>query len=134
MRSYRSRISAGDVGDHPLPAGVATVAPVREERLGLAGGAAVEAVDAFDPRGAQRALGARPEVEAAVAEDVVAEALAEGPRHLLPHLVAARADPRADRGRQPPAGERLGTRGDDAGEEPFPPGVEDGDGRLPRAG
>ena len=73
-------------------------------------------------------------------------ALAERRRHLLPHLVAARADRRADRGRsstcrlaerrgcrrrfQP----RLHARCDDALEQPAPAGVEDGDGGLARAG
>ena len=52
------------------------VAAVGEERLGLAGGAAVEAVDPLDSRGSERALGARPEVEPALLDDVVAETLA----------------------------------------------------------
>src|SRR3954449_11020382 len=76
MRSYRSRISAGDVGDHSLSAGAAGVAPVREERLGLTGGAAVEAVDALDSRAVERALGARPEVEVAPPHGVAPAALA----------------------------------------------------------
>jgi hypothetical protein len=117
---------------------------VRKERLGLAEGAAVEAADALDTGGAERTLGARPEVEAAPAYDVGAEPLAEGSRNLLPHLVAARADARPDR-----SGERSGPHGrpagrrrlcrrriqpqrvrpgrDDAGEQAPPAGVEDGD-------
>jgi hypothetical protein len=60
-----------------LAAGTTGVASVREEHLGLAEGATVEAVDALDSRGAKCALCARPEVEAAVMYDVAAEALAE---------------------------------------------------------
>src|SRR5262249_10695236 len=132
MRSYRSWISAGDVGDHPLASGPSGVPAVREERFGLASGAAVEAVDALDSGGAECALGAGPEVGAAFRRDIVTEALAEGRRDLLPHLVATGSDSRSDCGRQGSAPERLGACGDDSGEQPSPAGVEDGERGLVR--
>src|SRR5690349_13692485 len=101
-----------------------------EERLRLAGRAAVEAVDAVDARGPESPLGARPEIEAPVTDDVVAEALAERRRHLLPHLVAAGPDPGADRGGEAPSAEGLDPRGDDALEQPAPAGMEHCDRRL----
>jgi hypothetical protein len=45
-RSYRARISSGDVADHPLTAGHARVAPVREEEVRVTGRAHVDALDA----------------------------------------------------------------------------------------
>ena len=61
--------------------------------------------------------------------DVVAEALAVRRGDLLPHLVAARPDRRADRGCESAAAERLDSRRDDSREQPLPAGVEDGDRR-----
>src|SRR5580765_8356639 len=126
-------MSTGDVGDHSLTAGHAVVAAMGEERLRFAGGAAVEAIDARNPGRAERALGARPEVEIPAVHDVVAEALTVGRGNLLPHLVAARANCRSDRRRDRAAAERVDARSDDAREKPLPARVEDGDRGRPVA-
>ncbi len=89
-------------------------------------------VDAIDAGRTERPLGARPEVEAAPAHDVGAETLPEGRSHLLSHLVTARADCGADRGRKRLRAERFRAGGDDAGEQAAPAGVEDGNGRCAR--
>ena len=85
-------------------------------------------MDLAHARGAERPLGRAPEVEPAVVHDSRAEPLAERIRHLLPDLVAARPDARADRGGEP-AAECRGAALDDPGEQAPPADVECGDRR-----
>src|SRR5262245_36570987 len=94
------------------PAGLA-VAPVREEEVGTAGGAEVQALDVGDSRQLQRLVGRAPEIEAPVLDDRLAEARAERPGDVLADLVAARTDRRADRRGEPAFAERLHRRLDD---------------------
>src|SRR5436853_6952337 len=124
-RSYRSRSASTDVGNHSLPAGSSLISPVREESVGIARRADVEAVDAHDAGGPERALGRSPQIEPPVARDVVAERLAKRNRHLLPHLVAAGADARADRRGERASADCAHAGCDDAGEEAAPACVQD---------
>ena len=80
----------------------------------------------------ERTLRRRPEIELPVADDVVAEGLAERRGDLLAHLVAARADARADRGGERARAERAHAGRDDAGEQPAPARVKDLDRRAHR--
>src|SRR5260370_4957217 len=98
---------------------------MREETSPAARRAQVEAVDLFDTGRAQCALRRRPEVELAVADDVVAEGLAERRRDLVADLVAARPDARSDRGAQVPPTERPDAHADEPCEEAAPARVQD---------
>src|SRR6476661_2137610 len=129
--SYRARICSGDVGDHPLAACASRVAPVREEQVRVAGRAEIGAVDVGDAGSVQRALGGRPQVEPAPADDVGAVPLAERPGDLVTDLVAAWADPGADRRRQPGASERGDGVRDDSRQEATPADVQRRDRRRP---
>src|SRR5919106_4138989 len=93
--------------DARLAAGHATVAPVREIQLGLAAGAAVHVLDLGHARRGELRGYDDPEVEHAAGHRPVD--VRERLEHLLPPLVAAAADPGADRGgrRRREAGERL---------------------------
>src|SRR3954471_3135615 len=101
-----------------------------EEELGLTARAVTCALDGLDPGRREAALDRLREVEIAPLHDVVAEARPERLGDLLPHLVAARADPRPDHG-----GRRAGEGGDpvfeDAVNEPAPADVEDDEARRP---
>ena len=59
----RSRMTSGDCTDESLHAALAAAAPVREEELGVAARAQVDALDRRDSGAAQRALGRRPQIE-----------------------------------------------------------------------
>src|SRR5262245_35744173 len=83
VRAYRSRTASGDVRDHSLAAGAASVAPVGEEAVAVARRAGADARNFRAAGGAKRALDARPEVELPVCHDVRAERLAKRRRHLL---------------------------------------------------
>src|SRR5581483_5196813 len=76
-RAYRSRSVSDDVANDTLSAGPPVVAAMRDAAVGIARGADVTAVDVLDACGPQCALGRRPEVELSLADDVVAERLAE---------------------------------------------------------
>src|SRR5262245_33577141 len=129
-RSYAARTASGDTRHHSLPSRRAAVAAVREEELRVAGRAQVDALDLLDAGRAQRPLGRGPQVELAARDDVAAERLPERPGDLLPHLVAARADARADARGERAAAEGLGGGRRDPGEQPAPPRVDDGDRRV----
>src|SRR3954470_21372886 len=109
IRSSRSRIASGDETDDTLRSADRALAAVREEPVGVAARAEVDAVDGGDARAAQRALGRGPQVEHAAARQVGVEPL----RDLGSDLVAARADRRPDGGREPAAAERGDGRVDD---------------------
>src|SRR5215210_1087359 len=119
-RSYRSRTSAGDNTDDPLPAGDAGVAAVREEELRVARGAEVETLDRVRTGAPQQPLGGRPEIELPSAGEVGVESVGD----LRADLVAARPDRGADAGGVG-AADRGDARLDDALEQATPAGVED---------
>src|SRR6476469_1835138 len=83
---------------HPLPAGDAVVAAVREVAILGADRALAGDGHLLDPAPAKRALGAQPQIRAAVTDDVLAETPGQQDGHILAHLVAAGACPRPDRG------------------------------------
>src|SRR6476661_7586343 len=95
-----SAITAGSSKQphHPLPAGDAAVAPVREVAILGADRALARNCHVLDAARAKRALGAQPQVGAAVADDVLPEAAGQRAGHVLAHLVAAWPRPRPDRG------------------------------------
>src|SRR6187399_1064359 len=121
-------MASADIGDQPLAAGAAAVAAVREEELRVAARTQIRTVDVLHACGVERPLGGGPEVEAAVLDDVVPETLAERRSHLLPHLVAARADAGTDDGRER-AAEGAGARLDDSCQQPTPADVQGGESR-----
>src|SRR5205823_6377008 len=86
--------------DHALAPRRPVVATVREEELGPARGAEVGALNSDRAGNVQRALRRRPEVELALAHDVPSERLGEGHGDVRADLIAARADPRPDHGRE----------------------------------
>src|SRR3954471_14472602 len=128
IRSYRERISSGEVGKDSLDASRLAVAAMREEELGVARRAEVEALDLVDAGFPQCALCRLRQVEVPSVHDPGAEALPVRLRDLLPHLVAARADRGTDR-RGDLAAERGDSRLRDAGEDAHSARVEDGDRR-----
>src|ERR1051326_7321759 len=69
MRSYRSRSSSGDTGEHSLDAARLPVPPVREEELRMARGAEIEPVHLGDPGILECPFGRAPEVETAALDD-----------------------------------------------------------------
>ena len=97
---------SADKPENALDATWLSCPSLREEEVRVAGGAEVEAVDARDAGRPQRALGGAPEVELPVADEAEAEGTAEGLGDVVTHVVAARADPGADRGRDETASER----------------------------
>src|SRR5439155_14676624 len=110
----------------------AVVAPVREETVSVTRRAQVAAFDLLDAGRPQRTLGGGPQVEPAVACDVLPEGLTERHCNLLPHLVAARPDARTDRRGELAGADRPHARSDDPGEQATPAGVQDLD-RGPEA-
>src|SRR3954447_15246298 len=98
---------------------------MREEPLALARRAEIRPVDTLDAGGAQCALGRGPEIEPSVADDVVAERLAERGRHLFADVVAAGADARPDRRGEPARDESAHAGADDPGEQAAPACVQD---------
>src|SRR3954471_2781661 len=128
IRSYRERISSGEVGKDSLDASRLGVAAMREEELGVARRAEVEALNLVDAGLPQGALCRLRQVEVPSVHDPGAEALLVGLRDLLPHLVAARADRGTDR-RGHLAAERGDSRLGDPREDADSPGVENGDRR-----
>src|SRR5207302_674635 len=122
--AHERRLPALEMADEVPPEGVAVDVVLRPQALG--------AVLAHhpDPRGAERSLGARPEVEAALVDDIVTEALTEWRRDLLPHVVAARTDARPNCGGELAIPEGARSRLDDACEQAAPADMEDGDCRL----
>ena len=107
-----------------MPSSATSVAPMGEEELGLAARAVARARDRLHARRPQAALDRLGEIEVPIVHDVVAEARTKRLGDLLPHLVAARPDSRADRGSG-----RARHRGDavfeNAFDEPAPADVED---------
>ena len=105
MRARFLRTTSGDEADHPLTARAAVVAPVREEQVGMARGAEVDALDVAQPLLAQRQLRRRPEIELAAAQDGGAEALGKRPRDVgaSPRSSTARSPGRAQRRRAGPS-------------------------------
>src|SRR3954451_10493487 len=124
--SYRARISAGDSTDHPLRAARPAAPPMREEEVGVAARAEVDALDLLDARTAQCALGRTPQVEDAAARQIGVEAC----RHLWTDLVAARPDRRPDDRSGARPTKLTHARVDDAFRKPAPARVEDGEPRL----
>ena len=123
--------------DHPLAPASAPAS--RGARRRAPGGTRVQRSTrstARRPRRAQRALGRRPEIELA-ARTTSASKRAGTRGDLLPHLVAARADRRADdRGLRGVRPRRAGAASDDAAEQAAPAGVQRRRapaGRRPRA-
>src|SRR3954447_3588288 len=98
---------------------------MREEPLALARRAEIRPVDTLDAGGAQCALGRGPEIEPSVADDVVAERLAERGRHLFPDLVAAGADAGTDRRSAAGRDESAQAGAYDPGEQAAPACVQD---------
>src|SRR3954468_10996417 len=126
IRARRAAISSADNAENSLLASRPARAPLREEQIGPAASAQVDAFDVGRAGVAGRLLRSRPQVELAVADDPVAEAAAEGPRDLLPHLVATGTDRRADH-RCEVLTHHLGTRLDDAVDQSAPTRVHDGE-------
>src|SRR5215831_17986329 len=125
-RSTRARTSSGDIADDSLHAARPAVAPVREEEVGAADRAQVDAVDPHHSRRAEQALRGAPEVEPTAARQVGIETLG----NLLAHLVAARACRRADDGVQLGTGtdpHRGGSGSDQPGSEAAPACVQHGE-------
>src|SRR5947207_2649332 len=125
MRSKFARTCSGDIGDRALAPGDAAVAAVGEERLGMAGGALAEPVDARDPGRAEGSLDRAGQVEPPVADESRSEGGADGLGDVVLHLVAAGADPRPDRGRARAAAERLHRGRQDPGEQATPAHVDE---------
>src|SRR4051812_31950916 len=109
-RASRSRISSGDRTEHSLDAAVAAAPPVREEEVLVAPRADVDAVDARDARSTERTFGSGPQVETPADGQVAVEEAGD----LATHLVAARADRRADDRCGLAVAERRDPRVDDA--------------------
>src|SRR6478752_6512173 len=108
---------------HPLPAGDAVVAAVREVAVLGADRALACNGDLLDAAPAKRALGAQPQVGASLADDVFTEAADQRAGHVLAHLVTAWARSRPDRGHRLAAhGRHAGL--DHAGLDATPPGVQ----------
>src|SRR5262245_23262314 len=123
-RASRSAIGSADKAKDALCAARPARAALTEEQIGVAARAEIEPVDARGACVARRSLGRGPEVEDAAADDVVPEARLVRACHLVPHLVAARADRGTyDRGEARP--EDLRRRLDDPVEQAAPAGVED---------
>ena len=120
-RARQLRPARLDPGQVAHAAGDALVAAVGEEELRLAEGAEAGRLDLLDPGAGEQAAGDLGEVEHAAVGDPLAE-VGEGLEHLGADLVAAGADPGADRG----AGrfDRDGAPGDDPGREPAPAAVQ----------
>src|SRR5581483_6940331 len=100
-------------------------AAMREESRLVTRRAAADAVDAHDTGGAQRPLHGGGEVEASLADETEPERCPDGPRDVRVDLVAARADPRADRGGVDHPAERAHPVSDDSSEEAAPADVEE---------
>src|SRR4051794_23623577 len=98
---------------------------MREEELWVVARAEVEAVDAVDAGGSERAFRYRPQVELPAARQVGIEPVGD----LGTDLVAAGADRRADHRRLLAGAEGCHARLDDAFGQPTPAGVEN---RKPR--
>jgi hypothetical protein len=90
------------------------VAAVREEELRLASGAVARALDRGHSGLMQGSLRGSAQIEAAVHDDVVSEALAERTGNLFANLVAAGSNPWPDRRRERPFAERPGAGGHDS--------------------
>src|SRR5690349_592831 len=120
--------TAGSSTEHPhhaLAAGDPTVAPVREEALAPADRALARDLHIGHAGALERPPRCQPQVGPAVADDVLAEAVAQDAGDILPHLVAARPRSGPDRcGRT--AADDLHATLDDAGHEPPPAGVQHG--------
>src|SRR5215207_10082323 len=69
IRSRFARTASGDTGDHTLDAARLARAAMREEAVGVAVGAEVDAVDVFDAGHPKRLLGRGPQVELASVEE-----------------------------------------------------------------
>src|SRR4051812_12044315 len=128
-RARRAAICSADNAENSLRAARPARAPLREEEIGPAASAQVDAFDVGRAGVAGRLLRSRPEVELAVADDPVAEAAAEEARDLLPHLVATGTDRRADH-RCEALPDHFCTRVDDAADQSAPTRVHDGEGRC----
>src|SRR3954454_21403402 len=83
---------------HPLPAGDPVLAPVREVAVLGTDRALAGDGNLLDAARAKRTLGAQPQVGAAVADGVLAQAPRQRAGHVRAHLVAAGPRPRPDRG------------------------------------
>src|SRR3712207_297984 len=68
-RARFARTTSAESGNDPLPSGPAAVPAVREEKLGLAGGAALAPLDPLDAGRAKDELGREREVEPPGADD-----------------------------------------------------------------
>src|ERR1051325_7640495 len=90
----------------------------------MAVSAEVGPLDLVAPSLVERSLGRCPQIKAPVANDVAVASL-ERLGDLVAHLVAARADPRPDGGRELAPAERLRTRVDDPRQEAAPADVQD---------
>src|SRR5262249_4445945 len=101
------------------------------EEVGATRGADVYALDGFDAGLAQDPLRRGPEVEVAAAQHVVAEAVAIRTGDVVADLVAARPDPRTDRGRETLASEGRDAGLDDSFEQSHPSRVKQGERRTP---
>src|SRR5581483_5688206 len=103
-----------------------STATVREEELGMAARAEVDALDDGDARASQRALGGGPQVELPPGCEVGVEER----RDLVAHLVAARPDRGTDHGGSLTV-DRLDAGGDDPFREAAPARMENGSRRSP---
>src|SRR5439155_21876536 len=117
------RTSAGDSTDDSLRAARLARAALREEEVGVAARAEVDAVDVLDARAPQRALRRRPQVE----DPPAREPRVEERRHLRTDLVAARADRRPDDRRLRAVAERGNGGIDHPVREPTPARVHNGE-------
>src|SRR6188508_1448114 len=123
-------MASADIGNDTLSAGSASIPAMGEEELRLAAGAVAGPLDGLDAGLAEATLDRLCEVKVPAVHDVVAEARAERLRDLVPHLVAARADPRPDR-RGGGSGDGSHAVLEDALDHPAPADVQDDEPRAP---
>ena len=118
-------MTSGDCTVSSLHAALAAAAPVREEDIGVAARAQVDAFDRRDSGAAQGALGGGPQIEMTFDRQVRVEAR----RDLVADFVAARPDRRTDHCRGL-ASDRGDARGDDAAAQPTPAGMHEREAAL----